>query len=122
MRSEYDFSGGVRGKHHQAYRQGHQVKIHQNDGSIVVQNFKLEEGAVFLEPDVQLYFSTSEAVNNALRGLIALIPKKQRKQERRLKKRSKWLNQELSTSASNAAPNTPNGWGAAKNAMNGTRW
>jgi hypothetical protein len=76
MRSEYDFSRGVRGKHYQAYRQGHQVKIRQSDGSVIVQNFNLEEGAVFLEPDVQIYFSTSEAVNNALRGLIALIPKK----------------------------------------------
>ncbi len=75
MRPEYDFSGGVRGKHYRAYRRGHQVKIHQSDGSVIVQNFKLEEGAVFLEPDVQVYFPTSEAVNEALRGLIALIPK-----------------------------------------------
>jgi len=79
MRSEYDFSKGVRGKHYQAYRQGHQVRIHQSDGSVVVQNFKPEKGAIFLEPDVQIYFSTSEAVNNALRGLIALIPKKTEK-------------------------------------------
>jgi hypothetical protein len=36
MRPEYDFSGGVR-KHHKAYREGHIVKIHQEDGTVLVQ-------------------------------------------------------------------------------------
>ena len=76
MLPEYDFRGGVRGKHYQAYRQGHTVTIHKTDGTTVVQNFKLEEGAVVLEPDVQAYFPNSEAVNNALRCLIPLLPKK----------------------------------------------
>lgn len=75
MRSEYDFSGGVRGKHYQAYRQGHTVKIHQTDGNVMIQHFSLEDGAVFLEPDVREYFPDAEAVNKALRGLIALFPK-----------------------------------------------
>jgi hypothetical protein len=78
LRSEYDFSGGVRGKHYRAYRRGHQVKIYKDDGRISVQNFKLEEGAVFLEPDIQPYFPNSDAVNEALRGLIALIPKREK--------------------------------------------
>ncbi len=76
MRTEYDFSSGKRGQHHQNYHQGHQVKIHQSDGSIIIQNFTLEEGAVYLEPDVKAYFPDSESVNQALRGLIALVPKK----------------------------------------------
>jgi hypothetical protein len=77
MLPEYDFSGqtGERGKYYQAYRQGHQVKIHQDDGTVETQYFTLEEGAVMLEPDVSVYFPNSEAVNHALRGLIALIPK-----------------------------------------------
>ena len=75
MRPEYDFSEGVRGKHYQAYRQGHTVKIHQPDGNLLVQHFTLEDGAVFLEPDVREYFPDAEAVNKALRGLIALFPK-----------------------------------------------
>jgi len=75
MRAEYDFSGGVRGKHHQAYRRGHTVRVHQADGNVVEQHFSLEEGAVFLEPDVREYFPNAEAVNEALRGLIALLPK-----------------------------------------------
>jgi hypothetical protein len=75
MRAEYDFSGGVRGKHHQAYRQGHTVRIHQADGNVIEQHFSLEEGAVFIEPDVRKYFPNAKAVNDALRGLIALFPK-----------------------------------------------
>jgi len=50
MRPEYDFSGGVRGKHHRAYREGTNV--------------------VLLEPDVARAFPTSEAVNRALRKLL----------------------------------------------------
>jgi len=78
MRPEYDFRGGVRGKHYQAYRHGHTVTIHQEDGTTIVQHFTLEDGVVMLESDVREYFPDSEAVNAALRSLIALIPKKPR--------------------------------------------
>jgi hypothetical protein len=79
MKSEYDFSsmkGAVRGKYYKAYRSGHKVVIHQVDGTTSIQYFKLEEGAVMLEPDVRKYFSSSESVNKALRSLIAIIPSK----------------------------------------------
>jgi hypothetical protein len=76
MRPEYDFRGGVRGKHYQAYRRGHTVTIHKTDGTTAVQHFRLEDGAVMLEPDVRAYFPDSEAVNNALRCLIPLLPQK----------------------------------------------
>lgn len=76
MRPEYDFRGGVRGKHAHAYREGHTVTIHQEDGTTIVQHFTVEEGTVMLEPDVREYFPDSETVNAALRSLIALIPKK----------------------------------------------
>ena len=81
MRTEYDFSGmkgAVRGKYYKAYRAGHNVVIHNEDGSTSVQYFKLEDGAVLLEPDVRKYFTNSEAVNKALRSLIAIIPIKKR--------------------------------------------
>jgi len=78
MLPEYDFSGGVRGKHSKAYRKGHEVKIHKTDGTTVVQCFKLEEGAVMLESDVRKYFPDSDAVNRALRSLIQIIPGKLR--------------------------------------------
>jgi len=74
MLPEYDFSTGVRGKHHRAYREGHTVKVHKDDGTTVVHYFTLEDGAVMLEPDVREYFPDSETVNKALRSLIALIP------------------------------------------------
>jgi hypothetical protein len=82
MLPEYDFRDGVRGKHYQAYRKGHTVTIHKNDGTSVVQHFKLEEGAVVLDPDVQAHFPNSLAVNKALRCLIPLLPKKTRSKER----------------------------------------
>ncbi|MBI3653613.1 MAG: hypothetical protein HY231_21490 [Acidobacteria bacterium] len=78
MLPEYDFRGGVRGKHYKAYRQGHTVTIHQNDGSTIVQHFTLEDGAVMLERDVREYFPDSESVNKALRCLIPLVPKKRK--------------------------------------------
>ena len=81
MRSEYDFSsmkGAVRGKYYKAYRDGHKVVIHKEDGTNSVQYFKLEDGAVMLEPDVRKYFSDSESVNRALRSLIAILPSKSR--------------------------------------------
>lgn len=62
MLPEYDFRGGVRGRHFQAYREGHTVKVHRTDGTTSVQ--------VVLEPDVQEHFPDSESVNRALRTLI----------------------------------------------------
>ena len=70
--------GGVRGKYYEAYREGHKVVIHKEDGTKSVQYFKLEDGAVMLEPDVRKYFPNSEAVNKALKSLIEIIPTKRR--------------------------------------------
>ncbi|NET55520.1 MAG: hypothetical protein F6K47_04805 [Symploca sp. SIO2E6] len=74
MLPEYDFSGGIRGKHYQEYRQGHTVTIHQADGTKVVQHFTMAEGTIMLDPDVRRFFPDAEAVNHALRTLIHLIP------------------------------------------------
>lgn len=54
MRPEYDFSGGVRGKYYEAYRQASNV--------------------IVLDPDVAAIFQDSAAVNEALR-LLAKIAK-----------------------------------------------
>lgn len=54
MRSEYDFSGGVRGKYYEAYVQSSNV--------------------VVLDPDVAEIFRDSASVNEALR-LLAKIAK-----------------------------------------------
>lgn len=80
MQPEYDFAnmlGGVWGKYHHAYREGHTVRIHQADGTILEQHFTLEDGAVMLEPDIRRYFPDSEAVNAALRCLIPLLQKRE---------------------------------------------
>ncbi len=72
--SEYDFTGGVRGKHYQAYRHGFRIIVHKVDGTTEECDYTLPEGAVVLDPDVRAYFPDSDAVNRALRGLIELIP------------------------------------------------
>ena len=50
MRSEYDLSGGVRGKYYQKYKQ--------------------DTNIIRLDPDVAEVFRDSESVNQALRSLI----------------------------------------------------
>ena len=82
MLPEYDFQGGIRGKHCEVYREGHTVKVHQTDGTTNTQPFTLEDGAVMLEPDVRQYFSDSDAVNKALRILISLVPEEREKTAR----------------------------------------
>jgi len=70
---EYDFRGAVRGRHYKPLHQGYSIEVHQADGTTVVQNYKLDEGTVMLEPDVRAWFPDSEAVNKALRSLITLM-------------------------------------------------
>ncbi len=60
MLEEYDFSTGVRGKYAKRYAEGTNV--------------------VVIDPDVAEYFPDHDAVNEALRGLAAII-KRQRKAE-----------------------------------------
>jgi hypothetical protein len=58
MLKEYDFSKGVRGKYAKRYAEGTNV--------------------VILSPDVAAYFPNSEAVNSALRELVAIAQKNQK--------------------------------------------
>jgi len=60
MLEEYDFSGGVRGKYSKRYEKGTNV--------------------VVIDLDVAEYFPDHDSVNEALRGLAAII-KRQRKAE-----------------------------------------
>jgi hypothetical protein len=70
MLPEYDFSGAVRGKYYERYRQGSNV--------------------VLLDPDVSDAFPNATAVNQALRLLVSLARKNVRaaKLESRGEKRS----------------------------------
>lgn len=74
MREEYDFRGkqSIRGKYYKALQKGHTTIIHKSDGSTVV----TETRPIFLDDDVRRHFPDSQSVNNALRGLIALVPEK----------------------------------------------
>ena len=58
LRPEYDFSSGVRGKHHAAY--------------------KAETNVVLLDPDVAGAFPDSASVNTALRLLLEIAEKQRR--------------------------------------------
>jgi hypothetical protein len=61
-RPEYDFSGGVRGKHAARYAKGTNI--------------------VVLDPDVAKAFPNSEAVNEALRALLPIISRGRRPSQR----------------------------------------
>ncbi|MFZ5994369.1 MAG: hypothetical protein ACOYU4_05240 [Thermodesulfobacteriota bacterium] len=79
MRAEYDFKGGVRGKHYRAMQDGYTITIRKADGTTITKDVMPKEGAVVLAPDIRAYFPDSESVNRALRCLIPLLPKKRRK-------------------------------------------
>ena len=74
-----EFSSGIRGKHAKSYRQGHTVKITREDGSLSVQKFIPDKAAVLLDRDVREYCPDTEAVNNALRALIGILPHHRRR-------------------------------------------
>jgi hypothetical protein len=82
MRPEYDFSQlqqvGEGGRRAKEMRQGYTTVIHHKDGTREVTHYRSLPGTVHLAPDVQAYFPDAEAVNTALRGLIALIPTRRR--------------------------------------------
>ncbi len=76
MPSEIDFSGGVRGKYAKSLREnGCTIRIYHADGTFTEKQV-LPEKTVVLDADVWEYFSTSDAVNRALRTLISLVPSK----------------------------------------------
>ncbi len=76
MRPEYDFSGGTRGKHFRELQEGYRVIIYHKDGSTTEQEFEPGQNVILLDPDLLPYFPDSESVNQTLRSLVALIPRK----------------------------------------------
>ena len=76
MRPEYDFTDGVRGKHYKVLREeGCIIRVYNDDGTVTERRVAGER-TVILEPDVYEYFPNSQAVNQALRTLISLVPEK----------------------------------------------
>ena len=78
MRAEYDFRGGVRGKHYRAMQAGYSITVQKADGTTIVKDVLPKKGAVILETDIHAYFPDSESVNRTLRCLIPLLPPKRR--------------------------------------------
>ena len=77
MLPEYDFSKmdePVQGKYHEAYKAGHTVKIHKEDGTVEVHYFTLEDGSVLIEPDIQIPPSIANlSAELSRRGLHFLV-------------------------------------------------
>ena len=69
---------GKRGRHAKAMREGYTTILNHPDGTKEVTHYRPLPGCVVLDQDVRTYFPDSDAVNAALRGLIALIPAKRR--------------------------------------------
>ena len=61
MLEEYDFTGGVKGKYADRYAKGANVGV--------------------IDPDVAEYFPDHESVNDALRGLTAIIKRQKRAEQ-----------------------------------------
>ena len=68
MLEEYDFTGGVRGKYVKRYAGGTNV--------------------VVIDPDVVEYFPDHDSVNEALRGLAAIIKRQRGAEQRHEEERS----------------------------------
>ncbi len=62
MRTEYDFSKGVRGKYAAKYRRGTNL--------------------ILLEPDLAEAFPDSKAVNRALRAILEAVPQRAKRKTR----------------------------------------
>ncbi|MBM3946511.1 MAG: hypothetical protein FJ315_03805 [SAR202 cluster bacterium] len=80
MRAEYDFAGGVRGKHYRAMQGGYSVTIVRADGAVVTKEIRLMDWAAFeqaqgfifsdVEREVQLArVSQTSTGERALRSL-----------------------------------------------------
>jgi hypothetical protein len=87
IRNEYDFLGGIRGKHYHQMSNGYKIIVHHPDGTSTIQEITPEKGAVILAPDVQKYFPDSESVNATLRTLIKLVPFKRKPAIKELKEK-----------------------------------
>lgn len=75
MRDEYDFTDktGVRGKYAARLRYGYTVVIHHADGTTTTERH-VPAAMIVLDPDVQAYFPDADAVNQALRAIISILP------------------------------------------------
>lgn len=70
MLPHYDFSEAVVGKHYRKFREGVNIKLLEGGKSVQL---------IALDDDLQSIFPDSKSVNDALRHIIAAIPKRTKK-------------------------------------------
>ena len=79
MLPEYDFSKGVRGKHHSKFQEGVSVTVYTPNKTTVQRFIKNQDRFVRLEPDIAKIFVDAKSVNDTLRRVI-ISSKKKRQQ------------------------------------------
>lgn len=55
MRAEYDFRKGERGKFYRPLEKGYSVRVHQKDGTTLVNHFALRENEIRILTEKELY-------------------------------------------------------------------
>lgn len=55
MRTEYDFSKGERGEFYRPLEKGYSVRVHQKDGTTLVNHFALRENEIRILTEKELY-------------------------------------------------------------------
>jgi hypothetical protein len=70
MLPHYDFTGAVKGKHYKKFREGINIRVLESGESLKL---------ITLDDDVKSVFPDSKSVNDALRHIIAAIPKRTKK-------------------------------------------
>ncbi|MBM2813433.1 MAG: hypothetical protein HW421_195 [Ignavibacteria bacterium] len=76
---EYDFSKGIRGKHHKQFTEGYTVTVYSPNKNAIDKQTSDKANYFKIDKDVHKYFQSSEEINNALRAIISAIPKSGRK-------------------------------------------
>jgi len=74
--AEYDFSNGIRGKHYKSLLDGYTITVYSPNKEAYTQNLAEKFRYIKIDKDISEYFQTSEEVNNALRALVSVFPKK----------------------------------------------
>lgn len=74
--AEYDFSNGIRGKHYAKLQEGFTVTVYSPNKAVFQQNKKEKINYIKIDKDVSKYFHNSDEINNALRAILSVLPKK----------------------------------------------
>ena len=79
MLPHYDFSKGKHMGYHKKFSKGIAITILSEDDKPIRSKFMYPKGIIVLDEDVKNIFPDSKSVNDALRHIIAAIPKRTKK-------------------------------------------